>query len=259
MLGSRTARSIASTTFGGVGMSGSPMPSEITSTPAAFFSAILRSSCGEQVGRDALQALGRPHAARSSSATNSSENSPLKTGSAQPVSVTSRSGLDLDLELAAVELDGERAARSAQHGGHGGPGCAGAGGERLPHPALEDARPHATVAVDPEERHVGAVREQLAVLDRRPDRRQVEVLEALVDPDRALRVADADVLELELAAVRGHRAAAVLAAGREVGRAQRARPIATLLVRGDVIVGRTSPAAVSIENSSSSVHPSRRR
>ena len=43
------------------------------------------------------------------------------------------------------------------------------------------------------------------------------------------------------------------------GERSRARPISIRLVRGDVIVGRTSPAAVSIENSSRSVHPSRRR
>ena len=76
----------------GVGVSGSPIPSEITSTPAACFSAILRSSSREQVGRDRSRRcdagfMPPPPAPR----TNSSENSPSKTGSAQPVSVTSSS------------------------------------------------------------------------------------------------------------------------------------------------------------------------
>ena len=43
------------------------------------------------------------------------------------------------------------------------------------------------------------------------------------------------------------------------GERRRARPISTLTVRSEVIVGRISPAAVSIENSSASVHPWRRR
>ena len=44
---------------------------------------------------------------------------------------------------------------------------------------------------------VRAVREQLAVLDRRAERAEVELLELLAGLDHALRVADADVLELE--------------------------------------------------------------
>src|SRR5688500_16729057 len=54
---------------------------------------------------------------------------------------------DRDLELAAFELDDDRALSPAQEGGHRGAAGAGAGGERLPHPALEDPRPH-PAAVD---------------------------------------------------------------------------------------------------------------
>ena len=43
------------------------------------------------------------------------------------------------------------------------------------------------------------------------------------------------------------------------GERRRARPISTLHVLSEVIVGRISPAAVSIENSSASVQPWRRR
>src|SRR5205807_9924044 len=46
---------------------------------------------GKQVGRYPAEPLGRAHAASSRLAMNSSENSPAKTGSAQPVSVTSSS------------------------------------------------------------------------------------------------------------------------------------------------------------------------
>src|SRR6185312_88425 len=88
-------------------------------------------------------------------------------------------------------------------------------GERLPHAALEDPRPHAA-AVDRQEADVGAVREELVPFDPGADRVEVEILELLADDDRALRVADRDVLELPLAPARAERAATVLAARREV-------------------------------------------
>src|SRR5436853_2773799 len=117
---------------------------------------------------------------------------------------------DLDLQLAPFELDHERARSAAEEGGDGGTAGAGAGGERLPHPALEDPRPH-PVAVDREEADVGAVGEELVAFDPRPDLAEGEVVELLVgDDDRALRVADRDMLELPLPTGRFERAATVL-------------------------------------------------
>src|SRR3954470_10238019 len=48
--GSATASCMASTTNAGVGRSGSPMPSEMTSMPAARFSRTLRSSSANRYG-----------------------------------------------------------------------------------------------------------------------------------------------------------------------------------------------------------------
>src|SRR5918911_851969 len=56
---------------------------------------------------------------------------------------------------------------------------AGARGQRLPHAALEDAGGDLVLAVAAPERDVGAVREQLAVLDRRAELGEVEAGELL--------------------------------------------------------------------------------
>ncbi len=122
----------------------------------------------------------RGHSPSSSASawTSSGESSPAKTGSAQPSSRTARSVADLDLQLAPFELDHDRAGGAAQEGGDRGAAGAGAGGERLPHAALEDPRPH-PAAVDREEGDVGAVGEQLVAFDPRPDLAEVEVVELL--------------------------------------------------------------------------------
>ena len=82
---------------------------------------------------------------------------------------------------------------------------------------------------------------------------------SLADLDRALRVADRDVLE-------GPLAPAALSVPRPSGPPSGksfelvlARPIATEQVRSEVIVGVTGPAAVRIEKVSSPVQPCRRR
>ena len=126
--------------------------------------------------------------------------------------------VDVDHQLAAVEHDGHRRVAAAQHVGDRRAARAGAGGHRLPHPALEDARADAVGGELGPERDVGAVRERLVVLDRRAELREVERLELLAvgDPDRRLRVADREVLEAQAAdlAVEAHdRAAHVDAAG----------------------------------------------
>ena len=101
---------------------------------------------------------------------------------------------------------------------------------------------------------------QLGVaLDRRPDRRQVELLELVADLDHALRVADVDVLEAPLAARRLDRPGPVVGARRVVGEVTEARPIAIETSPGPVIVGVTSPALVRIVNVSAPVQPAARR
>src|SRR5215203_6776455 len=57
---------------------------------------------------------------------------------------------NLHLQLTAFELDHERAGGATEEGGHGGAAGPRARGERLPHAALEDSRPH-PAAVDREE------------------------------------------------------------------------------------------------------------
>ena len=123
-----------------------------------------------------------------------------------------------DLELAAVERDRHGRGAAAQHERDRRAARSRAGGLRLPHPALEDARADRVRAGVAPERDVRAVREARVVLDRRADRGKLERYELLEarDPDRALRVADRDVLEREA----GDLAGAVLASAREVLRAQ---------------------------------------
>src|SRR5207253_6219429 len=98
-------------------------------------------------------------------------------------------------------VDRDRAVESTEHRGHGGAARAGARRHRLPHSPLEDPCGYLAIAVAAPERHVRAVREQLTRLDRRAELGQVEALELVtrLHLDRALRVADGDVLEAQLA------------------------------------------------------------
>src|SRR3954447_15059970 len=122
----------------------------------------------------------------------------------------------LYLEVAPVEVHGNRALAALQDVGHGGAARAGARGHRLADAALEDPGCDRARAVRAPERDVGAVREQLAVLDRRPELGEVEPLEAVVDLDGALEIADRHVLELQLPADDRHRPGPVGATRREV-------------------------------------------
>src|SRR5919106_2816953 len=122
---------------------------------------------------------------------------------------------DLHLQLASVQLDGEVVRGAAQVGGNGRAGGAGARGKRLPHTALEDPCPHA-VAADAEKGHVGSVGEKLVALDLGPDRAQLQLLEGVGYLDRALRIAERDVLECPFPASCAQRAASVGGTGREV-------------------------------------------
>src|SRR5215213_10562442 len=83
---------------------------------------------------------------------------------------------DLDLQLAPFELDEELGGRAAEEGGDGGAAGSGAGGERLSHTPLEDPRPH-PIALDREERDVGAIREQLVAFDPRPDLAEIQLIQ----------------------------------------------------------------------------------
>ncbi len=89
------------------------------------------------------------------------------------------------------------------------------------------------------------------VLDRGPDRRQVEREQLLdrIDADRALRVADRHVLEGPAAPVGVERRGAAVRPAGEVLRGQlRAAHVDACRSLAPVIVGRISPAAVWIEN-----------
>src|SRR5688572_22032379 len=99
----------------------------------------------------------------------------------------------LDLEVAAVEVDGHRAVRAADDRGDRRAARAGARGHGLPHPALEYAGADLPLAVAAPEGDVRAVREELVALDGRPVAGQVELLEPLGDLDRALWIPHGDV------------------------------------------------------------------
>ena len=132
--------------------------------------------------------------------------------------------------------------------------------ERLADAALEDPGADRVRRELAPERHVRAVREQRRVLDLRADRRRRSSASSssrLGDADRALRVADRDVLEAPVAAgdLAGPSAGppgspSTSAARGPCRRGRCARP---------VIVGRISPATVWIENCRRSVQPRRRR
>ena len=101
--------------------------------------------------------------------------------------------VDVDLQLAAVELDRDRRVAAAQHVGDRGAAGAGARGQRLPHPALEDPRADAVGRELGPERDVGAVGEarggaRSAGRSRRG--RAPRARSRVGDADRALRVAD---------------------------------------------------------------------
>ncbi len=123
------------------------------------------------------------------------ESSPANTGSAPPVSRTSSSSARPRPQLAAVELDRDRARRAAQDGRDRGAARAGARGQRLPHPALEDPRPHGASRRLRMNETLVRFGKQLAALDPGPDRAEVELLDPVAHLDHALRVADRDVLE----------------------------------------------------------------
>src|SRR4051812_44151814 len=184
--------------------------------PCAFFSAILRSSWANRYGGmrsrrllDLIQLL-RELVAEGSFVDR-----------ARPAGEVNVQVLaDVDLEIAAVEMDRDRAVAAAQRERHRGAGRAGARRQRLPHAALEDASGDLALGVAPPERHVRAVGEQLVRLDRRADEAEVDLLEAVAHLDRALRVADRDVLEAELPAGDAEGSDAIVAAAREVLRSQ---------------------------------------
>ena len=155
----------------------------------------------------------------------------------------------------------------------GGAGGAGAGGERLPDATLEDARANAAGAsgVAGSELDlgvpgdVGAVWETLVRFDRGPiaGRSSASSAASPETVDRALRVADRDVLE----ATRredphaGCQLAAPVrcATGVVLGGEARATHVARGSVSGPVISGRIGPAAVWIAKLSRSVQPRWRR
>ena len=104
------------------------------------------------------------------SRTSSGESSPCEHRLGRPGQPHLEVVVDLDGQLAAVEPDRRSgSSRRASTAATAAPLAPVPGGERLPHPALEDPRAHRR-AVDADERHVGAVREQLVSLDLGADR-----------------------------------------------------------------------------------------
>ena len=128
----------------GSAWSGSPIPSEITSTPAARFSLDLALELGERVGLDLVEALRVGHDA-SSAATSSSRELARehRLGPARSASRPARRDTATSSSPPSSRTVTGLAA-PPQHRRHRGAATApGAGRQRLPHPALEDARAHA--------------------------------------------------------------------------------------------------------------------
>ena len=94
--------------------------------------AIFRSSSANRYGGIRSSRLDVPHRRPRACATNSSENSPAKTGSAQPVSVTSSSSPTATSSSPPSRLDRHGARRSAQDGRDRGGRCAGSGARASP-------------------------------------------------------------------------------------------------------------------------------
>ena len=91
-------------------------------------------------------------------------------------------------------------------------------------PPRSKMRARISVGVLTPKRHVGPVREELVALDARAEAPQVEPVQLVAGLDRHLRVAHLHELELELAAVRGQRAPAVLCSRRVVALGAEPRP-----------------------------------
>src|SRR3989442_687111 len=214
---------MACTMSGGVGLSGSPIPRLIPSTPAARLAAICRSSCANAYGgmrcRRSLSFMRvSPRSARA----------PLLPGSCGslqfPDELLAQLSLEhrlrpsreahapprvhLDLELSAIQHDRDARARAgavqppalAEHVRHRGAAGAGARGKGLPHPALEYARANARrgpgleLGVPGDVRAVGKVR---MPFDRRSHRPEIPGRErgGVLHPDLGLWNADRYILE----------------------------------------------------------------
>ena len=151
-------------------MSGSPIASVMTSTPAARFSAIFRSSWANRYGgmrsRRSLVSHRAPCGSRR-------RGSPRSTGTAQPVRVTCRSSPTSTSSAPPSRRTVIWRRPAGEVVGDGGAAGAGPGRERLADAALEDAgADHGRVLELAVPGHVGAVGEQRVALDRGADRRR---------------------------------------------------------------------------------------
>src|SRR3954453_13667785 len=126
---------MASTISAGVGRSGSPMPSEMTSTPAAFLAAILRSSSANRYGGiRSRRSDGCMQLLDELSGQLAPEHRDRPAGQVD-VQVLPH----LDLELAAVEAHGHGRVAAAGDVGDGRAAGTRARGQGLAHATLEDA------------------------------------------------------------------------------------------------------------------------
>src|SRR6202012_3637817 len=148
------------------------MPRMITSMPAASLSEILRSSCANRYGGiwyrrllDLMQLLDEVIGERAGE----DRHRPAAQGNAEVL-------LHLDLQLSAVEDDRHRGFAARQHMGPRRSGRPGPAGRGLADPALEDPCPDAMRLEHRVPGDVGAMGKQLVMLDRAPDRGQVQRL-----------------------------------------------------------------------------------
>ena len=240
----------ASTVSLGVGVSGSPIPRLITSTPAAFFAATLRSSSANRYGGSRSS---RSLDLTETSPISSSLSSPRYTGTAQPVRSTCRSS---------STSTSARRRRGGPSPGSSTPRSTAATAAPVapvpedivsPTPRSKIRARIAAVPLAPPEGHVGAVGEQLvASIGARgaPGR----VLEPAVQLDRALRVAHLHELEGELAAGRRSCRRRPRPRGDRLGAQLRPAHVDVQAV-GPLIRGRIAPAAVRTEKRSWSTQP----
>src|SRR4051812_24253525 len=164
------------------------MPSEITSMPCAFLSAILRSSWANRYGGiRSRRLLGLIQLLDELFAQRRAVHAPRPAGQ-RHVQVLPH----LHLEVAAVEVHRNGTLAAVQHVSDRGSACARARREGLADAALEYARGDLAFPVGAPERDVGPVGEEVAGFDRWPKLRQVELPETVFHLDRALRVADRD-------------------------------------------------------------------
>ena len=166
----------------------------MTSTPDRTLLGDLPLELREEIGRDRVEAASEPHAP--SSSRSSAATVPVQISCAGPVKTSLHLPVQLDEELAAREVNGDRAVAPAPRHRRACDGTgARAGGERLPRPALPDGDSRVAPRVDTHELHVRPLGKAGMVLDERAEPQELRALG--ISADDRVRVADGDGRELE--------------------------------------------------------------